>query len=281
MRSLSAMTDPLLWLDGDPTDGRTVHTPDPEPETAAAPAPPDHAPAPRRGGRFGAALAGGLVAAALVGGGALVLSPDSGPVAVSAAQRGNVEAIYAAASRSVVTVKTDEGSGTGFVVNSNGTLVTNAHVVGESQTVQVQFSDESTATAQVSGVDASKDLAVLKLDTNKPLKALKLADSSSVRTGELAVAIGSPLGLDQTATAGIVSGTGRHVQSPNGVEIDRVIQTDAPINPGNSGGPLLNADGEVIGVNSQIATAGSNGNIGIGFAIPSNTVRDALPQLTR
>jgi S1-C subfamily serine protease len=272
------MTDPLLWLDGDPTDGRTATIDD---EPAAAPAPPDHAPAPRRGGRIGAAFAGGLVAAALVGGGALVLSPGSSPVAaISGSQHGNVEAIYAAASASVVTVKTEEGSGTGFVVNANGTLVTNAHVVGQSQTVQVQFSDESTATAQVSGVDASKDLAVLKVDTSKHLKALKLADSTAVRTGELAVAIGSPLGLEQTATAGIVSGTGRHVQAPNGVAIDRVIQTDAPINPGNSGGPLLNANGEVIGVNSQIATAGSNGNIGIGFAIPSNTVRDAIPQLS-
>ena len=273
------MTDPLLWLDGDPTGGRTATIDD---EPAAAPAPPDHAPAPRRGGRIGAAFAGGLVAAALVGGGALVLSPGSSPVAaIRASQHGSVEAIYAAASPSVVTVKTQEGSGTGFVVNANGTLVTNAHVVGQSQTVQLLFSDESTATAQVTGVDASKDLAVLKLNSGKKLKALKLADSGSVRTGELAVAIGSPLGLDQTATAGIVSGTGRHVQSPNGVEIDRVIQTDAPINPGNSGGPLLNSDGEVIGVNSQIATAGSNGNIGIGFAIPSNTVRDAIPQLSR
>ena len=272
------MTDPLLWLDGDPTEGRAATIDEP----AAAPAPPsDHAPAPRRGGRLRAALAGGAVAAVLVGGGAFALAPGSSPVAaLGAGQRGNVEAIYASASRSVVTVKTDEGSGTGFVVNANGTLVTNAHVVGQSQTVQVQFSDESTATAQVSGVDASKDLAVLKVSVGHKLKALQLADSTAVRTGELAVAIGSPLGLEQTATAGIVSGTGRHVQAPNGVTIDRVIQTDAPINPGNSGGPLLNADGEVIGVNSQIATAGSNGNIGIGFAIPSNTVRDALPQLS-
>src|SRR5689334_3196430 len=165
------MTDPLLWLDGDPTDGRTATIDEP----AAAPAPPsDHAPAPRRGGRFGAALAGGVVAAALVGGGALVLSPDSSPVAaISAKQHGNVEAIYAAASPSVVTVKTQEGSGTGFVVNANGTLVTNAHVVGQAQTVQLLFSDESTATAQVTGVDPSKDLAVLKVNTNKSLKALK------------------------------------------------------------------------------------------------------------
>jgi putative serine protease PepD len=272
------MTDPLLWLDGDPTDGRTATIDEP----AAAPAPPsDPGPAPRRGGRFRSAFAGGLVAAALVGGGALVLSPGHSPVAaINASQRGNVEAIYAAASPSVVTVKTQEGSGTGFVVNANGTLVTNAHVVGQAQTVQLLFSDESTATAQVTGVDASKDLAVLKVDTNKPLKALELADSNAVHTGELAVAIGSPLGLDQTATAGIVSGTGRHVQSPNGVEIDRVIQTDAPINPGNSGGPLLDTRGRVIGITTQIATGGAgNGNIGIGFAVPANRVREVLPAL--
>src|SRR3954471_8157984 len=112
--SLTPMTDPLLWLDGDPTDGRTATLDD---EPAAAPAPPDHAPVPRRGGRFRSAFAGGIVAAALVGGGALVLSPGSSPVAaISGSQHGNVEAIYAAASASVVTVKTEEGSGTGFAV---------------------------------------------------------------------------------------------------------------------------------------------------------------------
>jgi putative serine protease PepD len=96
------------------------------------------------------------------------------------------------------------------------------------------------------------------------------------------VAIGYPLGLDRTATAGIVSGLEREIQAPNGFSIDKVIQTDAPINPGNSGGPLLNARGEVIGVNSQIATAGgSNGSVGIGFAVPANTVKDVLPQLER
>ena len=280
--NLFRMTDPLLWLDGDPTDGRRAKAPALEPEPAVAAAPPDHAPAPRRGGRFGAALAGGVVAAALVGGGVLATggSADPAPAAIGAKQQGNVAAIYAAASRSVVAVKTQSGSGTGFVVDADGTLVTNAHVVGDATTVQLQFSDDSTATARVAGVDASADLALLKVDGGRPLKALKLADSGAVRTGELAVAIGSPFGLPQTATAGIVSGTGRHIQAPNGVEIDAVIQTDAPINPGNSGGPLLNSAGEVIGVNSQILTGGSsNGNVGIGFAIPSNTVRAEIPRL--
>jgi putative serine protease PepD len=282
------MTDPLLWLDGDPTDGRRARPRDPDPEPAAAAAPPDPAPAPRRGGRFGSALAGGLVAAVLVGGGAFALgvtpgdAPAPAPAVVGAKQRGDVAAIYAAASASVVSVRTGSGSGTGFVVDADGTLVTNAHVVGDASTVQVQFSDDSTETARVAGVDNSSDLAVLKVDAGRPLRALTLADSSTVRTGELAVAIGSPFGLPQTATAGIVSGTGRHIQAPNGFQIDSVIQTDAPINPGNSGGPLLDSAGQVIGVNSQIATGGNgNGSVGIGFAVPSNTVRDVIPRLER
>jgi putative serine protease PepD len=180
-------------------------------------------------------------------------------------------------------VRAGSGSGTGFVVDRDGTLVTNAHVVGEAGTVQVQFSNDATASARVAGVDRSSDLAVLKVDTSEtgPLHALELADSDGVRTGQLAVAIGSPFGLSQTATAGIVSGTGRHIQAPDGFQIDRVIQTDAPINPGNSGGPLLDARGRVIGVNSQIQTGGSQGNVGIGFAVPSNTVADVVPRLER
>jgi putative serine protease PepD len=292
------MTDPLLWLHGDTTEGRRVRVPEPEdppaqaPSAASAPAPPPPA---RRGGRFSAALAGGLVSATLVAGGAAAFGlldagdppaarPGPAAAAVGARQQGDVAAIYAAASPSVVSVRTGSGSGTGFVVDANGTLVTNAHVVGDASEVQVQFADERTATATVRGVDRSSDLAVLEVDTadTGALKALSLADSTTVRTGQLAVAIGSPFGLPQTATAGIVSGTGRHIQAPDGFQIDSVIQTDAPINPGNSGGPLLDANGRVIGVNSQITTGGNgNGNVGIGFAVPSNTVRDVIPRLER
>jgi putative serine protease PepD len=296
------MTDPLLWLDGDPTDGRRARVPEPGPAPTAAAAPAAPAapapPPPRSGGRFRAALAGGLVSATLVTGGALGLglvdtqapassaAPAPAPASTSAGAKreGDVAAIYAAASPSVVAVRTGSGSGTGFVVDENGTLVTNAHVVGDASSVQIQFADDRTATARVAGVDASSDLAVLEVDTARtgPLRALELADSSTVRTGQLAVAIGSPFGLPQTATAGIVSGTGRHIQAPDGFQIDSVIQTDAPINPGNSGGPLLDANGRVIGVNSQIATGGNgNGNVGIGFAVPSNTVRDVIPRLER
>jgi putative serine protease PepD len=250
------------------------------------PAPPT--PPTRSGGHFRSALAGGLVAAVLVGGGAFALGvTDDGaapaanvPALVGAKQEGDVAAIYAAARESVVSIKTNDGSGTGFVVKSDGTIVTNAHVVGSASTVQVQFADDETATGEVRGVDRSSDLAIVKVQTSRKLKALSLADSSAVRTGQLAVAIGSPFGLSQTTTAGIVSGTGRHIQAPDGFQIDSVIQTDAPINPGNSGGPLLDAKGRVIGVNSQIASQ-SGGSVGIGFAVPSNTVRDVIPRLER
>ena len=291
------MTDPLLWLHGDPTEGRRMRVPEPGPDPAAPP--PRDAPAPesassRRSGRFGAAVAGGLVSATLVSAGAFALgaidtgdppaAPASASAAVSAKQQGDVAAIYRAASPAVVSIRADGGSGTGFVVDTDGTVVTNAHVVGGSDRVQLQFSDDRTVTAEVRGVDTSSDLALLHVDPARAgkLTALELADSSTVRTGQLAVAIGSPFGLPQTATAGIVSGTGRHIQAPDGFQIDSVIQTDAPINPGNSGGPLLDAAGRVIGVNSQIATGGtSQGNVGIGFAVPANTVRDVIPRLQR
>jgi putative serine protease PepD len=292
------MTDPLLWLHGDPTDGRRIRVPEPGPEQAAPPPPGDPAPDPppsRRPGRFGAAVAGGLVSATLVSAGAFGLGLIDGgdepaaaapaaSAAVSPRQQGDVAAIYRAASPAVVSVRAGSGSGTGFVVDTDGTVVTNAHVVGDSDRVQLQFSDDRTVTADVRGVDTSSDLAVLHVDPARAgaLTALELADSSTVRTGQLAVAIGSPFGLPQTATAGIVSGTGRHIQAPDGFQIDSVIQTDAPINPGNSGGPLLDASGRVIGVNSQIATGGtSQGNVGIGFAVPANTVRDVIPRLER
>lgn len=285
------MTDPLLWLDGDPTDGRRVRAY--EPEVPPAP-PPSAAPppaAPSRRGHFGAALAGGLVSAVLVGGGAFAFgvlddnggsaaAPSNVPALVGAKQTGDVAAIYAAARDSVVSISTNGGSGTGFVIDASGTIVTNAHVVGSASTVQVQFADDETLTGRVTGVDRSSDLAVVKVSAGRQLKALSLADSTAVRTGQLAVAIGSPFGLSQTTTAGIVSGTGRHIQAPDGFQIDSVIQTDAPINPGNSGGPLLDAKGRVIGVNSQIASQ-SGGSVGIGFAVPSNTVRDVIPRLER
>jgi S1-C subfamily serine protease len=194
-------------------------------------------------------------------------------------------AIYRLASPAVVSIRTDTGSGTGFVIDHGGTIVTNSHVVGSSQRVAVRFGpDSDSIEADVVGADQSSDLAVVSIDPRKvppSVKPLRLADSRTVRVGDVAIAIGNPFGLDRTATEGIVSGVGREIQAPNGFSIDSVIQTDAPINPGNSGGPLLNDSGRVIGVNSQIETGGSSGNVGVGFAVPSNSVRQVIPVLLR
>ncbi len=295
-----------LWTDGPPTQTYAPPTPRQpiaEPPFVAPPRPPAH-PAPSGGGGAGpsrwlAAVGGGVVSAALVTAVLFatgvagtddqpVAAPTTGPPAVINASdpKGNlVRSVYAAASPSVVSVLTQSGSGTGFLVNNDGTIVTNAHVVGDSTHVQVRFEDGGDLhTASVLGVDASVDLAALKVDPNavKGVRPLQFADSDSVQVGDSAVAIGYPLGLDRTATAGIVSGLERKIESPNGFSIDKVIQTDAPINPGNSGGPLLDGTARVIGVNSQIATAGgSQGSVGIGFAIPASTVKQVLPQLAR
>ena len=286
-----------LWTDGPPTQTYTPPQP-PRPPYAAPPAPPPPPP-PRDRSRWLAAFGGGTVSAVLVA--AVLLgtgvagddndgTPRPGtqtPVSVSSSDaKGNlVRTVYAAASPSVVSVRTGEGSGTGFLVDSDGTIVTNAHVVGDNSEVQVRFEDDGELhDARVLGVDASTDLAALKVDASAAdgVKPLALADSDNVQVGDTALAIGYPLGLDRTATAGIVSGLERDIEAPNGFSIDKVIQTDAPINPGNSGGPLLNANGQVIGVNSQIATAGGgNGSVGIGFAVPANTVKEVLPQLER
>ena len=167
--------------------------------------------------------------------------------------------IYAQASPAVVSIRTDVGSGTGFLIDRNGTLVTNAHVVGNADRVVVKFGpDGRSIDGQVKGADPSSDLAVVKIDPGsapRNAKPLQFADSRQVRVGDTAIAIGNPFGLDRTATEGIVSGIGRSIKAPNGFSIDEVIQTDAPINPGNSGGPLLDETARVMGVNSQIATA--------------------------
>jgi putative serine protease PepD len=192
--------------------------------------------------------------------------------------------IYAQDSPAVVSIKTSSGSGTGFLIDTGGTLVTNDHVVDTSTRVQVKFgTDGRTIQGDVKGVDPSSDLAVVHIDPSAVpagVKPLQFADSTGVSVGDVAIAIGNPFGLDRTVTEGIVSSLGRTLTAPNGFQIDGVIQTDAAINPGNSGGPLLDDGGKVIGVNSQIATNGlSAGNVGIGFAVPSNTVRQVLPGL--
>jgi len=172
-------------------------------------------------------------------------------------------------------------TGSGFVVDKEGFVLTNAHVIDGASRVTVQFEDEKSADAKIIGKDSSTDLALLKVDSDGlKLKPLALGDSKSVQVGDPTIAIGNPFGLDRTLTTGVVSALQRRIDAPNGFSIDNVIQTDAAINPGNSGGPLLDAAGRVIGINSQIATGGGgNGNVGIAFAVPINTAKSVIPQL--
>jgi S1-C subfamily serine protease len=173
--------------------------------------------------------------------------------------------------------------GSGFVIDKSGHIVTNYHVVEGADDIKVSFSNRDTVEATVVGQDPSTDLAVLRVETtSSALRPLPLGNSDQVKVGDQVIAIGNPFGLSRTATAGIVSALQRPITAPNGFTIDHVIQTDAPINHGNSGGPLLNARGEVIGVNSQIETGGTtDGNVGIGFAVPANTVKDVVAQILR
>jgi S1-C subfamily serine protease len=174
-----------------------------------------------------------------------------------------------------------EATGSGFVIDKDGTIITNAHVVDNASKVTVQFADKQVLEAEVLGRDASTDLAVLKVETkDHAVSPLQLGSSRGVQVGDPTIAIGNPFGLERTLTTGVVSATRRTIRAPNGFQIDGVIQTDAAINPGNSGGPLLDAAGRVIGINSQIATGGNgSGSVGIGFAVPIDTAKRILPQL--
>ncbi len=172
-------------------------------------------------------------------------------------------------------------TGSGFVIDTEGHIVTNAHVVEGADEVEVTFGEDSEpVSAEVIGSDPSTDLALLRADApSSELHPLTLGSSSDIEVGAPVVAIGNPFGLDRTLTSGIVSAVHRQIQAPNSFTISEAIQTDAPINPGNSGGPLIDASGHVIGVNSQIATGGGNGSVGIGFAVPVDTVREVVEQL--
>jgi S1-C subfamily serine protease len=171
--------------------------------------------------------------------------------------------------------------GSGFVIDKTGHIVTNYHVVEGADEVTVSFSNRDTVKAEVVGTDPSTDLAVLRVDVSATaLTPLPLGNSDKVEVGDPVVAIGNPFGLDRTVTSGIVSAVQRLITAPNRFTIDHVIQTDAAINHGNSGGPLLSSRGQVIGVNSQIETGDTaSGNVGIGFSVPSNTVKDVVAQI--
>jgi putative serine protease PepD len=242
-------------------------------------------------------LAGGVAATLALGGGVAIVHEllDSSPSAASPqttasarpiAATSTPKTIYNAAKDAVTYIVADtpqgQATGSGFVVSKDGLIVTNDHVVDGASRVQVIVGTSKQSTdATVVGADPSRDLALLKVDGNN-LKTLSLGDSSSVGVGEATYAIGNPFGLDHTFTTGIVSALNRDLQSPDGSKISGAIQTDAAINPGNSGGPLLDGDGQVIGVNSQIETGnqggGEGGNVGIGFAIPANTVKSFVAE---
>jgi putative serine protease PepD len=243
-------------------------------------------------------LAGGVAATLALGGGIAIAHEliDNSPSAAASpkttasarpiADNSKPGAIYDAAKDAVTYIVSDmsqgQATGSGFVVSKDGLIVTNDHVVDGATRVRVVVGTSKQAQdATVVGADPSRDLALLKVDGHD-LKTLPLGDSSSVSVGDAAYAIGNPFGLDHTFTTGIVSALDRDLQAPDGSKISGAIQTDAAINPGNSGGALLNADGEVIGVNSQIETGnsggGEGGNVGIGFAIPVNTVKSFIDE---
>ncbi|HEX5467936.1 MAG TPA: trypsin-like peptidase domain-containing protein [Gaiellaceae bacterium] len=195
----------------------------------------------------------------------------------------SVSALYDRVHQGVVTIRVEtpqgQALGSGFVIDDQGHVVTNDHVVAGATSISVEFADGSTHDAQLVGTDASTDIAVIKVSVpSSELQPLSLSDSSAVQVGDAVVAIGSPLGLNETVTSGIVSALHRTITSPNNFSINDAIQTDAAINHGNSGGPLLDLQGHVIGINSQIESD-SGGNDGIGFAVPSNTVKSVVSQL--
>jgi putative serine protease PepD len=249
-----------------------------------------------------AALGGGVAvgAVALLGGlegdTTVVTETASSPEARSTPTPSgamSVNEIYERAAPGVVQITSTKGSGvslpagpalgSGFVVDKAGHIVTNFHVVDGADEIRVSFSNRDTVEASLVGTDPSTDLALLRVETSATaLTPLPLGDSDRVEVGDEVVAIGNPFGLDRTATAGIVSALQRLITAPNRFTIDHVIQTDAPINHGNSGGPLLSDRGQVIGVNTQIETGGvASGNVGIGFAVPSKTVKDVVAQILR
>ena len=256
----------------------------------------------------GGVALGGAAALGKLGTKTTIIRQEAAPTTAAAAsfQQGkamSINEIYRAAAPGVVHIETtsrvpaptdffgnpfgttepQRTLGSGFVIDKAGHIVTNYHVVQGANTIQVSFSNNERYKAKVIGVDPSTDSAVLQVDVKaRALTPLALGNSDSVRVGDQVIAIGNPFGLDRSVTSGIVSGVQRRIEAPNQLSIAHVIQTDAALNHGNSGGPLLNAEGQVVGVNAQIETGGSGqGNVGIGFAVPINTVKDVVADLIK
>ena len=249
---------------------------------------------------FLAAVLGGVVVAVVLlltdvaggGGDTTTVVEQSGTFANPAKNAMTPRDIYKRDAPGVVFIRAElsggggpgDATGSGFVIGRGGSIVTNAHVVGNAKRVSVRFGDSKIATAEVAGTDPSTDLALLLVDPDGlDLRALALGSSKDVEIGDPALAIGNPFGLERTLTTGVISAIGRQIPSlQRGFEIGNVLQTDAAINPGNSGGPLLDARGRVIGVNAQIRTNGTdNGNIGIGFAVAVDTLKEVIPRLRK
>jgi len=240
------------------------------------------------------------VCAAWLVSGAVVLAPWAAPTAEGPArgERGltqeeeTVIGIYRTAGSGVVHISStvlnqdfffrivpERGTGSGFVVDDKGLILTNNHVVENAESLEVTLADKSKVPAKLVGRDPNNDVAVIRIAVpREKLTPLRLGDSAQLLVGQMAIAIGNPFGLDRTLTRGVVSAVGRDLKLDTGRQIRNMIQTDAAINQGNSGGPLLNSRGEVIGINSFIFTP-SGGSVGIGFAVPVNTVKKILPQL--
>jgi S1-C subfamily serine protease len=257
---------------------------------------------------LGCAAAVGIVSAFDLGGGTTVRTVTQqaplAPTKASASEEGALTArdIYKRDAPGVVFIRSEVvqrtpspfdfgfpeeqrgvATGSGFVIDEDGTILTNAHVVNDATKITVKFANNASTTARVLGKDESTDLAVLKVHPDGlRLHPLPLGSSGSVQVGDPTIAIGNPFGLERTLTTGVVSAIQRTIRAPDGFQIDHVIQTDAALNPGNSGGPLLDASGRVIGINSQIETGGSgSGNVGIGFAVPIDTAKQIIPQLEK
>ncbi|RLK13546.1 putative serine protease PepD [Micromonospora sp. M71_S20] len=240
---------------------------------------------------LGSGVAGGALALAVDGDSGITRTYSAAPVINGA----DLPRIAAAVQPSVVSIGTDNGEGSGVILTADGFVLTNNHVVASATDGKavVTFADGKTAEAKIVGTDPKTDLAVVKANGVSGLKAATFGDSDAMQVGDQVLALGSPLGLQGSVTAGILSARDRTIQAGSGQQrqdpaqgassIAGLLQTDAPINPGNSGGALVNTRGEVIGINTAIATAGqgSSGNIGVGFAIPSNKAKDVAGKLQR